>query len=333
MKSPSKKSLKPSSKPKLPSSENNSPIETVYYYLVNTAPQKSLAADFESIISYLGTYGDIGLTRQGNTALFSFPESQRQSSLKLALPDRIVVNCEKNDGLTINILKNVTQNLGYRIFNPLTSAFLVIDPNLLDLSATLLDPSYSNVFTRFNLVPLFQYRNSLVFFARDPSGERIFLVNRHLLEHLLQHPADSTGIHDFATPVAENLIQFVALFDRGVIPISFYETLHQPRKILNVSGFATDSLESDVFVAPIVFVLDPLLQTFTQSYDANSSTRRDRLAKGSSLTTYINKTLGHITGPSEFLAAKIAKDVAYDTVKPGLVIPRLNLSIFISQGT
>ena len=198
----------------------------------------------------------------------------------------IILTCPDNDSASIPLIKN----LHLRIFDCRLRAYLPNDPNLLAV-----DGQTNPIFFRYGLKPVFRYRNSLVFFCRDKTG-RIHLINRHLLEYLNHHP-DAPKSKDFSVIVAKNIATFIALTDRGLIPLNYY----QYSKNINLAGI-NPGPKIDQRI--ICFQLDEPNQAFIQT---------DR-----ELTAV----------PKKYLAVKVGPDVDYQLSKNKL-IPRLNVSVYL----
>jgi len=199
---------------------------------------------------------------------------------------QIIIDCPDDDRTSIPLIRN----LSLRIFSPHLKAFLPNDPNLLEIDQT------NPVFIQYGLKPIFRYRNSLVFFCRDKAG-KIHLINRHLLEYLNTHPG-SPRVKTFSLIVAKNIATFMALSDRGLIPLSYY----QFSKITNLAGIP---LTSKTLTRIICFQLDETNQTFVQN--------------GRELTKI----------PKNYLAVKVNPDINY-LKKTNRLIPQLNVSVFLA---
>ena len=135
---------------------------------------------------------------------------------------KLILSCPENDSVSVPLIRN----LGLRIFNPRLKAFIPADPNILEVNQT------NPIFKQYQLTPIFRFNHSLVFFCRDKIG-RIHLVNRHLLEYFSSNPAPNV-VRDknFSAVIAKNIATFIALIDRGLIPLDYY----QYSKIINLSG-------------------------------------------------------------------------------------------------
>jgi hypothetical protein len=318
--------------------------DPIKFHLVRDGKPGDPQADLKKIIDYLITFvGEVSVKRESPSLVtISYANTPLQATLKTvggaAKKGEVVVQmtltCEREDNLSVNLLKNVTKNIGYRIFNPQNNSFLVVEPQLMDLTTVMVEPLIARVFDDYHLTPLFKHRNALVFFAEDRKGG-IHLVNRHLLEHLTEDEKSAKGgsasggkkilQKDFSIEVAPDIGRFVALFDRGLIPRSFYESYHNPTKLINWSGFDVNGFERSVFIESVFFVLDAPSQSFRQL----SLTKKDLVPKGEKLKDYLKKALKESKFKNELMAAKVARDIHYNSDKGGKLVPRLTLSVFL----
>ena len=312
----------------------------VYYYLVKINQQGSVEADFKRIIDYLLTFvGDLEISKKNEgEVLISYTETPLKAILKTHTPllqkegslsYQINLTCERNDNISVNLLKNVTKNIGYRIFNPQTGAYLVNDPNVLDLTTAPVEEKILKIFKKYKLIPFLQYRDTLVFFAKDKEG-RIRLVNRHLLEFLLREPTKKIYTQNFSVVVAKDMGRFIALFDRGLIPISFYKYKYPEtdKKILNLSGFNLEKLPQNTIFSFIFFVFNPPNQAFDQ-IELSSLPQTLLIKKGESLGKKLNP-LFKKSHQKNYLAIKVAQDIDY--VRQGKrLIPSLRTSVFFDK--
>jgi len=314
--------------------------DPIYFYLIRGRRIGDINSDFKKILDYLSTYGDIGLLKKDeNHITFSYPETPYKATLEaggnsnlsdLRLSQQILLTCERFDNVSVNILKNVVGRIGFRIFNPQTRSYLVNDTNLVDLTTVKLEPKFSKIFKSYSLAPLAHYRNSIVFFAKDSKGG-IHLINRHLLEFLSETKDKFSLQDDFSVKVANDIGHFIALFDRGLIPFSFYENFFNPTKVMNLSGFDTNNFERDLFITPVFFVFDSTNQNFQNLRSKANLGRLDSIKKHQSLKKYISKILNDFKIKNNLLAAKIARDIAYVAGNKGRVVPRLTISIFLDE--
>lgn len=276
-----------------------------YYLRPTNSNQDSLSA-FNKIIEYLMTFvGDIEVKKESDTsAIIYYLGTPTTAMLALEKTGQITVSIAPSDNVIINLIKNISQNIGFRIYNSKINCYLPNDVNIYDLTTIKLEPNVKNVLNLYQLTPLFQYRDTLIFFCLNKKME-VVLVNRHLLEYLIsdeglkinKQSLPLRGKSEFSTKVAENISQFVALFDRGLISLTNPES-----KIINLSGFDLMKLPKNTKLHVINFIFDEENQAFLQQD-----------------TTDII--------PKKYLALKIGQDYTYD-ILAGKLTKFLNVSVF-----
>lgn len=307
--------------------------DPVTYHLTRSNASSDSINGFQRIIDYLLTFvGDVEVKKENENFIYiTYTGTPTFATLKtdknLDNPDGVItgqmtLTCNSDDNFSINLIKNVTGNIGYRIYNPQTKSFMVNDNNLIDLTTTKIDPSVSKVFDRYQLYPLFQYKGSSIFFAKDGDG-RIHLVNPHLLEYLVKNPVKGMLKKEFSVVVAVDVSHFVALIDRGLIPVSFHRYMTQGKKIINLSGLNISKLYSDISINFIYFIFDSVNQSFIQTENPNYVNSLV-IKKGKSVKSVITKKFSK----KGFLCAKVAQDITYIKAKSG-PIPSVNISIFL----
>jgi len=312
----------------LPSSSFARPV---FFHLVKSTPPANLLQDYKSILDYLATFGDIGLLKQSDSdTTITYPDSPVVSHLSIAPPDRIILTCEKIDNTSINLLRNVAPRHEFRVYNPVLGCFLVNEPNLLDLTTIEVEPMLRAVFSIQGLEPLFNYRNSLVYYARELASDRVHLVNRHLLEYLTHRQGKLTKVPNFSVAVAADLSHFIALFDRGLISTNFYHSWSKTDQITNLSGFNSHRVETNLFITPVFFELDKPNQTFRQR-ELPQAPFKTALSQGSSFDHAIKSILAASLGTTDYLAAKIPTDITFVPDSGAELVPRLSVSIFLEQ--
>lgn len=245
------------------------------------------ADSLKRINDYLLTFvGEIEVKLTDGGAEIYYPETKLTATL-VAKKGSLALACPDNDSVTVNLIKNT----GVRVYSKSLQAYLPNNPNLLPVDQT------NPIFTQFGLKPVFRYRNSLVFFCRDSRGQ-VHLVNRHLLEYLNSNPAPN-AVRDksFSVVVAKNIGRFIALIDRGLIPLDYY----QYSKFINHSGLKLSQADKRF----ICFQFDEAGQAFVQT----------------------NRELTQI--PKNYLAVKVNQDVNY-LVRQGKLVPQLNVSVFLA---
>ena len=135
---------------------------------------------------------------------------------------------------------------------------------------------------------------------------------------------------NFSTKVADDISQFIALFDRGLIPISFYPYSFKTQSIVNFSGFNESAIEEDVIITPIFFKLASIKQAFHPLTNV-PYLGEHIIKKGFSFESYLDQMTKNPFFKANILCTKVAGDISYEYLKNGKVIPRLTFSIFLNQ--
>ncbi|MCX6816693.1 MAG: hypothetical protein NTZ93_02430 [Candidatus Beckwithbacteria bacterium] len=266
------------------------------YFIKTTQPQTDLKRINDYLLTFVGEIQVKTNTAAGASIFYSGLKTPSTLTLK---PNQIRLVCSPEDNLSVTFIRNI----GLRIYNPLLKAFIPNDPNILEVNQT------NPIFKQYHLTPIFRYNHSLVFFCRDKSN-KIHLVNRHLLEDLTNHPQPKLFPREFSIIVAEDIGCFVALFDRGLIPINFHQFLYGRSKIINLSGFNLEKLPPHLSMNTIYFQLDHKNQSFTQTE-----------------MPHLPQTINFKKIPSNCLAIKVAQDIGYQ-YKGKSPIPILSVSVF-----
>ncbi len=298
----------------------------VTYKLVHANRATDTSQSLQKIIDYLLTFvGEIQIKPKAKHSYYiSYTDTKLLATIQTKPPlKQIILTCNPQDNLSVNLIKKVTKNIGLRIFNNRTKSFLINDPNLLDLTSAPIDKAISKIFKKHHLAPLFQYHHTLIFYAQDKKN-RIHLVNRHLLEYLKDHPGKNATKAEFSQVIAQNIGTFVALSDRGVIPTSFYQLINQPKKIYNLSGLNLNSVYKNIIFRPIYFHYHQDTQAFIQA-DLPHLPATISLKKGQNLITALHKAK-----IKNYLTLKIAQDVTYQT-KTKTLIPVFSVSVFLNN--
>jgi len=307
--------------------------DPVRFYLVNSEKSENAGTALDSILAYFGTLGDVTIRKEGAQEVISYSETPMKAVFEIPIktPQQICLICEKFDNVTISLLKNIVGKIGYRIFNPQTLSFMVADPNLVDLTTIKVESKIRKVLRFYKLKPLFFYRDSLVYYAKGKS-DRIHLVNRHLLDYLVTKKGARLSVHkNFSVEVARDMGHFIALYDRGLIPVSFYKALNQPNGVINQSGFDIDKIIENTYVILAFFNFDPEKQIFTQLNSDKFPTAPQLFKRGGSVEKNIRKISSRITPRAKILGIKIANQVNFQPDTRGKLIPLLTVSLFLEN--
>lgn len=277
----------------------------IHYYLRPTNNNHDPKKSFDKILEYLISFvGDIEVKKENDTtAIIYYIGTPTTAHLKLEKAGQITVIISADDNVTINLINNTAQGIGYRVYNSQINCYLPNDVNIYDLTTIKIDTSIKNVLNLYQLTPLFQLRNSLIFFCKNQKDE-IVLVNRHLLEYLITNH-QSLITNEFSVVIAPNIAVFIALYDRGLVSLT-----NPNSKIINLSGFdiykhsllLRSKLPKDTKLNIINFSYDEENQSFIQQDTANKI-------------------------PKRYLALKVGQDYTYSMVGTKL-IKILNVSVF-----
>lgn len=311
--------------------------DPVHFHLTTDSNLDNPSINVTKLLTYLNTVDGVRAGSDNNGAItIRYEGSPIQALLRTninkgtndaVISNEFLLTCERADNIAINLLRNAVASIGYRIFNPTLSCFLVNELNLVDLTTIPLAPRLLKILKVNNLEPVFQYRGSLVFYAKSLIDNSIHLVNNHLLLYFLDAKHDIKKTQEISIKVATNIAIFVALFDRGVIPTSFYKVYLYPNpKIVNLNGFDFEKLNENIFFTPIFFKLDKKMQLFKQ---INSNSVKDFLEKGTNVVKHIEKTIKKFKLSDDFIVAKIASNIDFEN-KDGKLYPRMTFSIFMT---
>ena len=314
--------------------------DPINFYLIREGKLGNSREDFDKILEYFSTYDDIKFQQKGSSVSISYTQTPLQATLKnnsagglkdSSRTQQMTLTCERADNVTVNLLKMAVKNTPYRIFNPLISSYLVNSPDLVDLTTIELNPALVKLFSQYGFVPLFNFQNSMVYFCKSKKDKSIHLVNRHLLEYLLNNKSKLKKQEDFSLKVADSIGTFIALFDRGVIPTSFYSALYKPKGVINLSGFNIESSITSLFVMPVFFILNSEKQSFIQLNNVKFSSGKVLLKKRNSLLRHIAKILKKVSPKSKVLAVKVASQINFEKDEKEKLTPLLVVSVFLDR--
>ncbi|MEK7169104.1 MAG: hypothetical protein AAB778_03770 [Patescibacteria group bacterium] len=272
------------------------------YHLIPDRSGQDLAVTLKKISDYLNTFvGDIKIESKNESEIeIAYSNTSFSATVKID-DNKIVLTTHEDDSITINLIKNIASNSGFRIFNTKHNYFLPNDPKLMDISSIGIDKKIYEIFKKENLTPLFQYRDSYIYFCLNKKKE-VVLINRHYLEHLLFTNHESLITKELFVKIAPDISVFIALFDRGLISLVFPKYQNSDTKVTNLSGFDIFNLPKDTKLNVINFKFNNDNQAFDQQD-----------------TTDII--------PKKYLALKIGQDYTYSS-ENGKLIKILKCSLF-----
>ena len=302
-----------------------------------------LANDLRTISDQLGTYTDngYGLKKDSTSITISYDESNTKSVLSIDpknTSDTVVSNqmtliCERNDNVSVNMLKNIVKNMGYRVYNPALESYTAVDPNLMDLTTAAIESKILQIFIMKKLVPLYRFINTLIFYAKDPGDGSIHLINRHLLQSSIDSQVDIAKANNFSLKICQDMATFIALSDRGLVPANFYHALHNHSGDVlhtNLSGFDLDNVNSDIYLSPVFFSLDRSQQLFVPLRRNVNLLVLNKVNKGGSLKKYVHGLVEKFQ-IQPLIAVKYPQNIEFYTDKSSEIFPRMNISIFVEQ--
>jgi hypothetical protein len=317
---------------------------TVKFYFIKTGAHEGLHDDMRTISNQLGAYADskFGLKINETSITISYNDTDIVSVLSIepkaehkdtTISSQMTLACDRSDTVSVNLLKGIVKSMGYRVYNPSISGYSATDPNLLDLTTSDINAKIIKMFEVKKLVPIFQYINTLIFFARDPKDESIHLVNRHLIQGALDSKVNIVDSNDFSVKVASDIATFIALADRGVIPSSFYHRLYSGDKKVyhhNLSGIDIAKVNTNLYLSPVFFYLDRAKQSFVSLEHKKSIDILKKIEKGSSIKKFVLKVVKQ-NKIEPLIAVKYPNNVQFLTEKNGQIFPRINISIFVDE--
>jgi hypothetical protein len=235
----------------------------VTYHLIPDRSVKDLSIILSKISDYLNTFtGDITVKQLNKSEIEIIYSSTSFSATAKVDGEKIILTTHEDDSVTINLIKNISNNSNFRIFN-IKGYFLPNDPKLMDISSVGIDKKIFDIFKKENLKPVFQYRDSLIFFCLNKK-EEVVLINRHYLEYLVSTNHQSPITKELFVKIAPDITVFIALFDRGLISLVFPKYQSNDTKVINLSGFDIQNLDDNSLLQVTNFRLDKDKQQFIQ---------------------------------------------------------------------
>lgn len=249
----------------------------VTYHLIPDRSVKDLTIILSKISDYLNTFtGDITVKQLNESEIEIIYSSTSFSATAKVDGEKIILTTHEDDSVTINLIKNISNNSNFRIFN-VKGYFLPNDPKLMDISSVGIDKKIFDIFKKENLKPVFQYRDSLIFFCLN-KREEVVLINRHYLEYLVSTNHQSLITKELFVKIAPDITVFIALFDRGLISLVFPKYQNNDTKVINLSGFDIQKLDDNSLLQVTNFKLDKDKQQFIQESTTDKIMNKNYLA-------------------------------------------------------
>ena len=250
----------------------------IVHHLIPDNKNKSLAGIVKKISDYFISFtGDIEVKEIGEGQIEIKYSNTSYSAVLKTDDDKVILTTHEDDSITINLIKNIASNSGFRIFNTIHGYFLPNDPKLMDISSIGIDKKIYEILKGENLTPLFQYRDSYIYFCLNEKKE-VVLINRHYLEHILTANDKHNMASELTVVVSPDIATFIALFDRGLISLVFPKYQNGDTKVINLSGFNIEKLPKDTTTQVTNFRLDKEKQQFVQESTTDKITNDNYIA-------------------------------------------------------
>ncbi|WKZ25575.1 MAG: hypothetical protein QY322_04320 [bacterium] len=273
----------------------------VTYLLIPERNGQDLTLIIKKISDYLISFtGDISVKTKSEKEIEIIYTNTSFSAELAVRNSKLTLLTHPDDSITINLVKNIAANSGFRVFNK-NGFFLPNDPKLMDVSSVGINERIYKIFKSLKLKPIFQYKDSLIFFCLNQKKE-VVLINRHYIEYLIENH-ETPNAKELAVTIAPDIATFIALFDRGLISLVFPKYLNNDTKVVNLSGFDISNLPNNSLLQVTNFRLNKEKQNFIQE---------------STTDKIINK---------KYLAMKINQDYSYK-LEGKKLIKIINVSCF-----
>lgn len=318
----------------------------VSYYLVQTAVADPFS-NFQKLTSALKSWRGLSFYRATEREFnFAYAYNDRIFRANLLLSAKqdqkygqevsgrafVVLNCEKVDGSTVNLLKLIVDQLGYRIYDPELNCYLPRENNLYGLSSGIIDTQHESTMYKFGLSPVFYIGGTNIYYARHNQDKTIHLVNPYLLNFFTLQKIVLEQSKDFSYIVAPDLAYFVAMYDRGLIPNNFYQYQGKSTKIINKSGIALDKLVRKMMLKLFIYTFERKEQSFTQiDYNKLPAVPTDQLKAGEAFTDAIKRIINtELKLDTELIGVVISDYIEFDRDELGQLTPRLRVSLYLN---
>lgn len=319
-------------------------MEAVTYFLLPRLKEQDISEDFKKLLSWLNEQG-VEITKESEARFrINYQDRPHVAHLGLTGPTdqalqgdtgRITLEVSRADAYTIRNIKTFAQDVGYRIYNLELNTFLPEASNVRDLTTLTLSPEIQKVFVEYNFEPLFLaelFDDHHVFYARRKGQEEINIVNPYLVNYHITWNEFSAKSNEFSYVVAPNIERFVQYMDRGLIPYSFYENYGRDLKITNLSGIKIDNPGRKLFVKPLVMQIDDEdFRFFTKQGERGSMIIMDKIRKGETLDTMLNRILKEWGLADGYLRALVRREVEFDKDRDGFITPRIIVNVYVAK--
>lgn len=244
----------------------------------------------------------------------------------------MMLEINKTDVRGLNIFRYLAERFKYKVFIVDRECFLPNNPNIYDSNNMIIDEKLTRVFKAKNLKPVFVWKNSRRFYAEASDGS-IHIVNPYLLDYFTEFGLKNSETREFNYQVAENLTQFVALFDPGLIPDRFYEYYGKNLGLINFSGLDLWRVKRKIFISPFITEFNEKKREYEFYNTLDSGLHyMDKIRKGENIKTaflrHLRETL-HLDG--RLVRLNVLEKIEFDRDKQDKLIPRVTVIGFFDR--
>lgn len=220
----------------------------------------------------------------------------------------------------------------FRLYSRKTQSIIPIDLNLLALELGGCDPAVAHRLETFGLQPQYFCQPAQCIYATDSAGA-VHIVNNNLLAFAVKHNTSDVPRDELSYVVASGLGRFSAMYDRALIPLSFYRFFKRSLKIINDSQFDIEDPGRKVFIKPYIFEFDTFGTTFyTVAAEGTRLLRMDKIRPGETLHHALVRVLAEdLKIADDYVGAYVAPHIEYDRDRHGVVTPRLIVHVYVER--
>ena len=271
--------------------------------------------------------------KMASLKMLSVNDMSTDSDEKRSLILSLEVSSSAGECFEIVRIGSSHQSFGWQIFDDEHACLVPSHPHLIPAAFVDITSEALTIFRDLGFHPSYLYRANGVWFATRDDGT-VHIINPFLLEFIIVNDSlDEKSNPELSYQVANNLQEFGLLFQRGLIPVNFYEFYKRSHKIINNSQFNIKNPGRKVFVKPYIFELSNF---DSPHYTMTSGDRNvlyiDKIRKGETL----DKTLKRIVSTEleiaeDYAGAVVSPNIEFDRDKEGKLIPRLLVYVYIKD--
>jgi hypothetical protein len=246
---------------------------------------------------------------------------------------RLTINSE--DSITLSNIRDLLfrQKDNYRVFNWQRKAFMPKDPDIICLDIGSHNLKTFEVLAKFNLSPTYFSQRSGVYYAEDKE-KRVRIVNPYLLDFIYDKPLAETDLPELNYPVSPSMEMFATMYDRGLVPVNFYEYYGKPTKIINQSFFDINNPDRKVFVKPYVLEFKVELGDFytLAGPEGGALLVMTKIQKGENLDDCLKRHISQeLKISDDYLGAFVSPHIEFDRDRDGILTPRIIVLVYVDK--